>query len=355
MFPEFLYICRSTITRYVMKRFFNFCILALALVCCLAACKGGSKTLLPSVSGKAGEVLVVIDKDNWEGAVGNAARELLADECPYLAQREPLYTLVNVTPAGFESDLFKIHRNVVMFRINPQIDSAGVFFRKDVWSSPQCVIQVASYDADSAVELLQKKGQLIVRSIEQAERDRVILSTMRYEEKSIYETVSAQIGGSPHFPAGYKFKKVSPEFCWIANDKQYVYQDVFVYRYPAEADHPFSSANIIKHRNEILKRNVPGMFENTYMTTSGFFTPMIEYLKYRGRDIVQTRGMWEVENDYMGGPFVSHSFYSPDGKEIVVAEAFVYAPRYDKRQYLRQVESLLYSWEWDGKDQKEEK
>ena len=57
----------------------------------------------------------------------------------------------------------------------------------------------------------------------------------------------------------------------------------------------------------------------------------------------------------MGGPFVSHSFYSPDGEDIIVAEAFVYAPRYDKRQYLRQVESLLYSWEWVDKDEEKDK
>ena len=62
--------------------------------------------------------------------------------------------------------------------------------------------------------------------------------------------------------------------------------------------------------------------------------------------LLQTRGYWEVANDYMGGPFVSHSFYSPDGIYVVVCDAFVYAPKYDKRQYLRQVESLLYSWEW---------
>lgn len=39
------------------------------------------------------------------------------------------------------------------------------------------------------------------------------------------------------------------------------------------------------------------------------------------------------------------------GKDIIVLEAFVFAPRYDKRQYLRQVESLLYSFEWK-KDEK---
>ena len=61
---------------------------------------------------------------------------------------------------------------------------------------------------------------------------------------------------------------------------------------------------------------------------------------------METRGFWEVEGDYMGGPFVSHSFYSPDGKDIIVMEAFVHAPRYDKRPLLRQVESILYSFEW---------
>ena len=103
---------------------------------------------------------------------------------------------------------------------------------------------------------------------------------------------------------------------------------------------------IISKRNEVLKENVPGMFENTWMTTGTFMPPSLEFIHFRGRDFAQVRGLWEVENDYMGGPFVSHSFYSPDGSEIIVAEAFVYAPRYDKRQYLRQVESILFSWEW---------
>ena len=58
------------------------------------------------------------------------------------------------------------------------------------------------------------------------------------------------------------------------------------------------------------------------------------------------RGYWEVYGDYMGGPFVSHSFYSRDGKSIITLDSFVYAPKYDKRHYLRQVEALLYSFEW---------
>lgn len=316
----------------------------LAAVLALAGCKN-STPLLPSVSGKAGEIIVVMEKPDWESNLGNEVRELLASDCPYLAQREPLYSLVNVTPSNF-ADLFKVHRNIVIFNVNPQVDSACVLYKHDVWAAPQCVIQVNAQTADEASRQMNFSSEIILASIEQAERDRVIRNSIKYEERYIASQVSPVFGGSPHFPSGYKLKKLTPNFAWISDEKQYTTQGVLMYKYPAGEENPFSKENIIRHRNETFMANVPGMFENTYMTTSTYFEPTVEYLKYYGRDIAQTRGMWEVENDFMGGPFVSHSFYSKDGSEIIVMDAFVYAPRYDKRQYLRQVESILYSWDW---------
>ncbi len=316
----------------------------------LFGCKS-SKPLLPSISGKAGEIIVVMQKADWEGALGEDTRELLASEVPYLAQSEPMFNLINVTPSNF-SDLFKIHRNIVYFKVDPQLDTTGVFYHNDVWANPQCVMQVNAYTSEQAVELLENEGWRIPVYVEQAERNRVLENTLLYEEKTISVKISELFEGTMHFPTGYKIRKASKDFIWVADDKQYVYQDVFIYRYPVDDDHPLTMDNIIRHRNSFLKANVPGMFENTYMKTSEYFPPQLEYVRFRGRDFAQVRGLWDVENDFMGGPFVSHSFYSPDGKDIIVLEAFVYAPRYDKRQYLRQVESLLYSWEWNKIEEK---
>ena len=187
----------------------------------------------------------------------------------------------------------------------------------------------------------------MVNAIEQAERDRVIANSKRYEEPSIPPAVKEMTGGSPHFPTGYKLRKKTEDFLWISDDKQYVTQGVFVYKYPAAASDNFTEANIIAHRNQFLKENVPGMFDNTYMITNELATPSVQFIRFRGRQFAETRGLWEVHGDFMGGPFVSHSFYSRDGKYIIVLDGFVYAPKYDKRQYLRQVESILYSFEWD--------
>lgn len=318
-------------------------LLILSAILALTSCKN-TKALLPNVSGKAGEIIVVIEKADWEGALGTQVRDLLACDCPYLAQKEPLYTLVNVPPGSF-GDLFKVHRNILYFNINPQMDSTAVKYRSDVWAAPQCLVQVNAPTSEKASELLADNGGKIVGFVEQAERDRVIRNSIRYEEREIAPKVSEVFGGSPHFPTGYKLKKLTSDFGWIADEKQYTIQGVLIYKYPV-AGNDLTLNKIIARRNAILKDNVPGMFENTWMTTGTYMPPTLEFIRFRGRDFAQVRGLWEVENDYMGGPFVSHSFYSPDGSEIICAEAFVYAPKYDKRQYLRQVESILFSWEW---------
>ncbi len=328
-----------------MKKMALFAALVLTLVSCG---NKSTKKLLPSVSGKAGEILVVMDKTPWEGEPGNAVRELLACDCPYLATREPLYSLVNVVPSNFVN-LFQVHRNLVIYEIDPQVQQEGVQYLNDIWARPQCVVKVSAVSDERAVEITRENGEVISEAIEQAERNRVIANTRLYEEASIFPQVAEVIGGSPHFPSGYKLKKKTTDFVWVGDEKMYVYQDVFVYKYPAKGDESdFTLENIIANRNRVLQQNVPGMLDNTYMTTGEFIPPTLRFVKYKKFNFAQVRGYWEVYNDFMGGPFVSHSFYSPDGKEIVVAEAFVYAPRYDKRQYLRQVESLLYSFEWKG-------
>lgn len=323
-----------------------------AMVFPAVACKNSGKPLLPNVSGKAGEVVVVVDREPWEGSLGAEIRNLLARDCEYLPQREPLYSLVNLAAGSFK-DMFKYHRNIVIFNIDPSVQKQGVVYRTDVWARPQCVIQLNASCIDSALVVLRRNGENVAGAIEQAERNRVIANTMLYEESALSEVVAKMIGGKVHFPIGYNLKKVADDFIWIADEKQYTTQGVFVYKYPATLAEPFTEENIISMRDRFLRKYVPGMFDNTYMTTSQYITPGVRFLRYRNIDFAETRGLWEVYNDFMGGPFVSHSFYSQDGKDVIVLEAWVYAARYDKRQYLRQVESLLYSFEWldDGKDE----
>ena len=327
-----------------MKRILSSILFCFAALAALVSC-GNSKNVLPGVSGKAGEVIVVIEKAHWDGELGDALREYLACDCDFLPQPEPLYNLAYVTPAGF-TNMFQSHRNIIMVHIDQDVKEDGITFYNNKWARPQCIIMINAKGLDEAVAVVRRDYEKIRARLDQAERDRVVASARLYEAKEIRENVAERFGGSIVFPSGYVIKKINDSFAWIGNDNTYVYKDILVYRYPANGKDDLQPETIIAQRNRILKENVPGMFDGTYMTTSQVAEPKVSYINYKGHDFAETRGFWEVENDFMGGPFVSHSFYSLDGSEILVFEAFVYAPKYDKRQYMRQTESLLYSFQW---------
>ncbi len=337
-----------------MKRFFTYLLAVAAAVLALASCNRNKvqKALLPNISGKAGEVIVVIDKAAWEGSVGITLRDTLAADCPFLPQAEPLYTLVNVAPAGF-GNIFKVHRNIILINIDPNVVEPGVVFRQDVWAAPQCVIGVNAPNGDMAAALIRENSRKIVTTLEQAERDRVIANAKKFEERAITPAVTELVGGAPHFPSGYQIKAKNPEFIWVTYAPQYTQQSVLIFKYPVvEGENMMDRDNLLGNINTMLERNVPGMFDNTYMTIAPGIRPSLTYMRYKGLDFAEVRGLWEVHNDYMGGPFVAHAFYSRDGKDVIVMLAFVYAPKYDKRHYLRQIESILYSFEWK-KEEKE--
>lgn len=339
-----------------MKRILTFLIMAAAALTMISCNQAKTrKALLPNISGKAGEVIVVIDKGYWEGAMGTVLRETLARDCDFLPQREPLFNLVDLAPSAFNStNMFQIHRNIIIVNISSSVVEPGVVFLKDQWAAPQCVIRINAIDSESAIQLFKDNSLKIETTLEQAERDRIIANSKKYEERRLAPVVTELAGGSPHFPSGYKFKKVTDDFIWLTYETQYVTQGIFVYKYPVvEGENMMDLDNIISNTDKMLKNNVPGMFENTYMMTSTFARPGIQYMKYKGLDFASVHGFWEVYNDYMGGPFVSHVLYSKDGKDMIVLQGWVYAPKYDKRQYMRQVESIIYSFEWAPEENEE--
>jgi len=326
-----------------MFRTFTFLIIA-TLSSLILACKEGPQ-LMPSVSGKPGEVGIVMDKTNWEGELGATFRATLAAEYPFLPQREPMFTLFNIPNNAFNS-IFQSHRNIILANISPDFTEAQMVIQENVWAAPQIVVTFSGPNASAVLECLEQQRAKLVSAIEQAERNRVISNSKKYEDKRLRLLVNESFGGSPFFPKYYSLLKQESDFMWIAYRTTYTDQCILVYSYPyVDNNTSFSKKEMLRMRNQILKNNVPGQLENSYMTTAEI-EPTLSWVHYNNKDFAELRGLWEVAHDFMGGPFVSHSYLDTLQNRVVVLDAFVYAPRYDKRNYLRQVESILYSFEW---------
>ena len=62
-----------------------------------------------------------------------------------------------------------------------------------------------------------------------------------------------------------------------------------------------------------------------------------------GAYVREMRGLWTVEGDFMGGPFVSWTFIDEPRNRLATVFGFVYAPKVDKRNHIRRVESILHT------------
>jgi hypothetical protein len=141
-----------------------------------------------------------------------------------------------------------------------------------------------------------------------------------------------------------RFKKAE-NFMWISNNAGNMNRNIVLYTYPYTEKDAFSRAKLLQKRDSIMKLHIPGPVENSYMATEYRFEPPIwgETATAYNQYAIRIQGMWRVEGEFMGGPFVSVSCLDEKNQRIITAEAFIYAPNEYKRNAMRQLEAALYT------------
>lgn len=300
------------------------------------------KSLLPGVSGQAGEVLVIMEKESWNGGPGEAVKDVFLENVPGLPQTEPLLNVVNISNRAF-SELFRIHRNVVITKISSSVNKPKITIGHDKWAQPQTVINIVAPSRESFIKLFNEKGEKVLSAIIQSERKRLMANYTKYAEPGVIKRLERNTGIHLTIPKGYTYDLDTNNFVWISHETPQISQGLFVYYYDYNDTTEFSKINLLNKRNEYLQKYVAGARKGSYMTTELQFMPNYNSFQWQGKYTAELRGLWKVEGDYMGGPFVSISQLDSERGRIVTVEGYVYAPKFNKRNYMRQLEAILYS------------
>lgn len=328
-----------------MKRFVSLLLsitITLSFVCCKEGSRGKS-TLLPSVTGAAGEVIVVLNKAAWDESVGVAYKDILKKEYPMIPQSEPFFEVVMIPPSGF-TEIFKSHRNIIITKVGDEFEKAQIVTQRDVWSSPQTVLNVVGPTYPAIAKLLQEENDRLIQLLEQAERDRVVQNAVKYEAKELRLLLEKKFGISLNFPTGYKLNIDSTNFVWISHETPDISQGIMVYEYPYIDPNTFSVDYLVEKRNSFFSKYVAGPTKGSYMITETIIPPVFTPMMFKDRYFGQLRGLWDVYLHPMGGPFISLTTIDEVNKRVITIEGYVYAPRFKKRNYLRQVEALMLTF-----------
>lgn len=322
-------------------------IFALLAAFILVSCSSEGPTIFkPASSGLPYEVLVVSEDDLWEAPAGRALYDVLDTDISGIPQPERSFRISHSRPAGFSS-MLKLFRNIIKVEIDPQRYTTTKFkFARDVYASPQVIFTIQSPNASDFKDYVEKNSQTIIDFFTSTEMNRQLQLVQKSNGHNgrFLDSVRTKFGCELYVPIELQNIKSGKDFIWVS-DMQAVSSVILnfvMYSYPYTDRSNFTLENFLHKRDSIMKANIPGGRPNSYMKTEHDYVSMKE-TEFRERYMQEVRGLWSMENDAMGGPFVSHSVVDEVNNRVIVVEAFVYAASRKKGDLIRKLEASLFS------------
>lgn len=320
-------------------------IIILALGAILWSACGSGERVVPNSTGRSSELMVVIEKNRWNGQIGDEIRAFFGQEMYGLPQPEPLFQFYTIPESDFTS-MFQSHRNLLIVSIKPEFTQPFIETKRDLWARPQRVIKLNAASDTAFLRLFHTHREAFLKLYEQAERERIQRAYRSVPDQAIRNAMLENFGFSLVIPSGFYLAKQGPDFMWIRRETTEQSQAFLIYTYTYKDTLDFEPGRILTMRNIYTQRHVPGTFDGTYMTVAGRdIPPLSQRIDFNGRFAVETRGLWEVKGDFQGGPFINLSLVDASGTKVIALDAYVYAPKDKKRDLVKQVEAILYTYE----------
>ncbi len=299
--------------------------------------------LKDAATGNAGEILVVMSNAQWKGEMGEALREVYLKDLYTVPQEEPVFDLFQIEQGEFVK-LNKRNRNVIIPQIGEGAEYGEVKIASDVYSRPQTVLYIKAPDAPSFVKTVKENEDKMVEVFLKADRDRVLNYLHDYHNQDYSERIKNDYHVFFAVPRNYKLDENREDFAWLSYETQKASHGYLIYHFGENARDSAGLEYFVKKRNEVLKKNVPGTREGSYMTTeTKYHYPIMSRRMINNEETWIMEGLWKLENDFMGGPFAAFIKYDKTRNEFVCIEAFSYDPRGNNRDQMRKMKAALWT------------
>ncbi|MDA1336986.1 MAG: DUF4837 family protein [Bacteroidetes bacterium] len=315
----------------------------------------GARSPLTGKVGAAGEIVVVAEQSVWDGMIGDSLRAVFDAPFPVLPQYEPWFDLVHLEPESFDR-FWKPHRNIIHIEIADRVDTQtpSVQFFKEKYSHDQIFVVAKAKSIEGLAMQISEQAQELISVFHRAEVERFADLIALDDQEVIRSELIDLAGLELTIPRDARWAKKNDQFLWIdrqltrmkGGDNHDVQQGFFVYREPYVSDEQFSMQSRLQARNRALREFVEGPTPQSYMTTEMRYVPTYEEGVFKGQFASELRGLWRIEGDFMGGPFYSLTLYHEESGELVTVEGYAYAPFFEKREYMREVEAVVRSLTW---------
>ena len=338
----------------------------------LVACEIGSPVPLPNAIGSVGEVLVVTDSVTWAGPVGDALRQTVGgtiapplDIPDFRLLRRDLTNRGFSILQGYKSLIFAApldDTSAVARFLEARLDPAGVAMiragegtvvlpRHDLWAQNQVVIFAAAANDSLLAAAIRARADTLRAvftrpALEQTKEDMFGRNRQLDREDSLMQAhdfaVNVQHDYFVSHDTTVSIDGQTGQFIRIRRVLSDTWRDLFVYYEDGVSS--ADSAHVEQVTDVVLEQFIRGAYDSSYVRIDRIRPVRSETITLAGRQATETRGLWRMVEDFMGGPFVRYSFYDAEQQRLYIVYGMVFAPQHqfraNKREFLRQLEVI---------------
>lgn len=303
------------------------------------SCNKKEDVLLRTATGKINTISVLIEDQLWAGEVGDNIRNKFASPVLGLPQEEPLFT-INQYPTTLLEGFMTDSRTIIVVKIEAK---NSFEIKKNQYASPQNVFHVSGKSIREIVKILDKNTSKIIKIIKDAEvvENQRILKQSILNPKIIFNKFHITL----NVPSNYSYAMHKSNFMWLKKEIISGNLNLLLYQVPISAIKNSSNtvSNIIKMRDSIGALYISGTTKNTPMITDEGYAPYLFKIKLDNKETYETKGTWELKNDYMSGSFINYVIIDKPYNRAFVLEGFCYSPSKEKRDLMFELESIIKS------------
>lgn len=351
-------------------------------------CEDYKQQSLPASGGSVDEILVVMNDDQVQTAFSDTLIYFFMAPYEGISQYEPKFKLRIKKYSQFEGagDLLNNYRNIIFCssfdhegststeikqNLGNQLkkvysDSTFYFIHKEnIYATPQLVVYLFAPDEHALINRLTYQLAPLFKLIKASENKRLSATIfVTGEQKNLEDSVRALTGIKLRIPSGYLPIVLSNNASWLKKESTFkdkqdhiqkeIKENILIRRFDITEDY---ANQIVFANNDSLNDAIPFAYpialrdsaalamvkgkSEEYSMYTDIIRPIWQSIdSLYGKQVIVTRGLWRLDNPFMGGPFVNYCYWDDNG-QLVMLDGFIYAAGSEKKKLIREMEVVL--------------
>lgn len=325
-----------------MKRILSLFIAALSLLA--VGCTTRTAVAEKTTAGKSYDLFILASDELWQGDLRYAVCDVLETDAPGLTRPEGYFNIVGSRNPDAATIVDLKYGNILKLAVDSAIVDPVLSVAQNVYARPQTIVTAKASSAEALTAFVTENAAAIRQIFEQAERSRNNARHRAGAAELLMEDFANHTGYEMLIPANfYKANTRDKSLLWYIRDYKSKAQYIFAFKYPYTDASDFTAEWLMRTLDNKLATISSKGAVGSYMGVNESGPAIVTEQTIADEKWYELRGWWEVNNDFMGGPFVSYSTLDESKNEITTIMFALYAPEEGQRNPLRELEHLIHT------------